>query len=208
MRTFWKWFLVLAVPALLVAADEPSARLIPDDTTIQLILLRQKSVQEDLKLAAEVGKKVLDFTNSEYEAWQNALKLSEEEREQKIKELGKKNQDFLAESLTDGQRKRLRQIMMQVTGLMQLTRPEVVKALDLTEEQQQKAKEMLAEAGKELRDILDAKNREGRNEKLAKLRADVDKNVEALLTDQQKEKAKEVIGERFTGEIVIEEPDK
>jgi hypothetical protein len=207
MLTFWKWALILAVPTLLVAADEPSDQVVPNDTTIQLILLRQKSVQEELKLNAELVTKVLQFTNGEYEAWQNALKLSQDEREQKIKELQKKNQDFLADNFNEGQRKRLRQIMLQVTGLMHLTRPAVVKELNLTEEQQQKFKELQKETGIELQEIIDAKKREGRNEKLAKLRDDIDKKVEAILTDQQKDKVKELVGERFKGAILLEEPE-
>jgi hypothetical protein len=204
MRTL-KWVLVLAVPAMVVAAQqvEPIA---PEGTTIPLILLRQKSVQQELKLTPEVVKKIFEFTNKEYDEEQKAEKLSEKEREQKFQELEKANEKFLADNLTPAQRKRLDQITLQITGLHQLTRPEVVKVLSVTDEQQQKFKEMQKEARKEMEDIIGDKNRETRNEKLAKLRADIDKKVEALLTDKQKAIAKELIGERFKGEIVIEEP--
>jgi Spy/CpxP family protein refolding chaperone len=204
MRTL-KWALVLAFPAALVAAQQPEP-LAPEGTTIQLILLRQKSVQQELKLTPEVIKKIIEFTNKEYEAAQKAEKLSEKEREQKFQELEKANEKFLADNLTAPQRKRLEQVTMQVTGLQQLTRPEVIKALSITEEQQQKFKEMQKEARKELEEIIGAKNREGRNEKLAKLRAEIDKKVLAVLTDKQKEIAKELVGEPFKGEILIEEP--
>jgi hypothetical protein len=201
-----KWVLFLTIPALLVAADQPADKIVPEGTTVQLILLRQKSVQEDLKLSSEVAKGIIDFTNQEYEAWQQALKLSGDEQEQKIKELQQKNEKFLADNLSDAQRKRLGQITMQITGLVQLTRPEVVRALSLTEEQQNKFKEMQKEAGTELQAIIHDTNREGRNEKLAKLRAEIDKKVDAVLTDEQKEKAREVVGEPFKGEILIEGP--
>jgi hypothetical protein len=206
MRPFWTLTLILAIPTVLVAADEPADRLIPDDVTIHLILLRQKSVQDDLKLAPDVCKKILEFTNTEYEAWQNAVKLSDDERDQKMKEMEKKNEDFLTENLTEGQRKRLHQVVIQVTGLIQLTKPEMVKALDLTEEQQQKFKDLQKSARSELLEILDAKSPEGRSDKLAKLRADIDKKVDAVLTDQQREKVKELVGERFEGQIVLEGP--
>jgi hypothetical protein len=204
MRTL-KWVLVLAVPAMVVAAQqvEPIA---PEGTTIQLILLRQKSVQQDLKLTPEVVKKVFEFTDKEYDLALKAEKLSEKDKDQKFQELEKANEKFLADNLSAAQRKRLEQITLQITGLHQLTRPEVVKALGITDEQQQKFKEMQKEARKELEDIIGDKNRAGRNEKLAKLRADIDKKVEAALTDKQKEIAKELVGERFKGEIVIEEP--
>jgi DNA-binding MarR family transcriptional regulator len=204
MRTL-KWVLVLAVPATLVAAQQPEP-IAPEGTTIKLILLRQKSVQQELKLTPEVVKTIFEFTSREYDAEQRAEKLSEKEREQKFQELEKANEKFLADTLTAAQRKRLDQITLQVTGLEQLTRPEVIKVLSITEEQQRKFKEMQKEAHKELEEIIGAK--EGRNEKLAKLRAEIDKKVLAVLTDKQKEIARELVGEPFKGEIVLEEPKK
>jgi hypothetical protein len=204
MQFLWKWTLVLAVPAL-VAADQPAERNYPSPTTVNLILLRQRSVQEDLKVSAELGKKIDEFTNKEYLSFQEALKLGDAEREAKIKELGEANDKFLAENLSEGQRKRLDQIRWQVTGLHQLTKPEVAKLLGLTEEQQQKFKEMHAAALKQLEEVFSA--REGKNEKFAKLRAEIDKKVEAALTEEQKAKARELVGERFTGEITIEAPE-
>jgi hypothetical protein len=183
-------------------ADEP---LVPEGTTVQLILLRQKSVQEELKVSADLAKMIKEFTDKEYEAFQGAVKLNEKEREQKLEELEKANQKFLADNLSAAQRKRLDQIAMQVTGLRQLTRPEVAKVLDLTDEQQKKFADMQKEAAKDFEAIMGDKDRAGRTAKLAKLRADIDKKVEAVLTDKQKEKARELVGEPFKGELVIED---
>jgi Spy/CpxP family protein refolding chaperone len=199
--------LILAVPVLLRAADPPAEPLVPEGATIHLILLRQKSVQEELKLSPELVKKIMEFTNKEHEAFKSALTLSEKEREAKIEELEKTNQKFLDDNLSAAQRKRLDQIHMHVTGLRQLMRPEIAKVLDLTPEQQEKVKAMHADAAKEFEGILEIKNREARHEKVAKLRADIDKKVEALLTDKQKEKAKELVGEPFKGKLEIEDPE-
>jgi hypothetical protein len=200
-----KWVLVLAIPALLAAADQPAEQLVPEGTTIRLILLRQRSVQEELKIDQELAKKIIEFTNKEYEAWQQALKLSDQEREQRLNQLQQENERFLGDNLTADQRKRLDQITMQVAGLQLLTRPEAIRALNLTQEQQQKFKEMQKEARQELESIINDRNREAKNERLAKLRADIDKKVEAVLTDEQKEKCRELVGEPFRGEIVIGE---
>jgi hypothetical protein len=202
-----KWLLVLATPALLVAADQPAEEFVPNDVTVHLILLRQKSVQDELKLSPELIAKILVFTNKEYEACQKAMRLGEKEREAKLEELEKENQKFLTDNLTPAQNKRLDQITMQVTGLQQLTQPKAVKMLNLTEAQQQKFKELQKEARKELEEIIRAKSREGKNEKLAKLRADIDKKVEAVLTPEQKEKARELVGEPFKGKILLEEQE-
>jgi hypothetical protein len=206
MRVSWKWTVVLAVPAL-CAADQPAERAAPTPTTVNLMLLRQKSVQNDLKIDAELGKKIVEFTNMEYEAWKEAQNLGEAERDRKVEELRRANEKFLADNLSEAQRKRLDQIRWQVTGLQQLNKPEVAKLLNLTAEQQRKLKELHDEARTQLEQVFDPKNRESRTEKLAKLREEVDKKVEAVLTDEQKAKAREIVGEPFNGELNFEGPE-
>jgi hypothetical protein len=207
MRTFWKWALVLAVPAVVAAPARPGEEQpAPDATTVSLLLLRQKSVQKELKLSPEVAGKVREFTNKEYADALKAFKLGKEERKAKFDELEEKNKKFLEDNLTAAQRKRLHQIRLQVTALHQLTRPEAAKVLNLTEEQQSKFKEMQKEARKKLVEILGAKDKEERNEELAKLRKEVYKAIGAVLTDEQKTKVKELVGEPFTGELQLEYP--
>jgi hypothetical protein len=202
MRTLWKWALVLAVPAGWAAAQQPDD-IIPDATTVQLLLLRQKSVQNELKLGPDFAKKIVDFTNKEADAYLDALKLKDADSKKKIDELDQANKKFIEDNLTAAQRKRLEQIGLQVTGLHHLTRPEGAKALDLSQEQLNKFKELQKEARKQLEEIIMSK--EGRNEKLAKLRKDVDSKIVAILTDAQKKKAREIVGEPFTGELLFEE---
>jgi Spy/CpxP family protein refolding chaperone len=207
MRTSWKWALALAVPAACVAAAEQPERVVPEGTTIQLLLLRQQSVQEELKVTPEVAKRVAEFTTKESEEYRKALKQGAGDRRAKFEELEKENKKFLEDTLSAAQRKRLEQITLQVSGLQQLTRPEVARVLGLTEEQQSKFKEMQKEARKALVELISSKDREGRNEKLAKLREEVDKKIEAVLTDEQKAKARELVGEPFKGKLVFEEPE-
>jgi hypothetical protein len=204
MRT-WKWVLVLTAPVLCVAAAQQVERHPPERTTIELLLLRQKSVQQELKLSPEVAKKAVEFTHKQHETFSGVLKLVAEERKQKLEELEKENRKFLDDNLTPEQRKRRFQITLQVTGLHELNRPEAARALNLTEEQQQKFRELQKEHRKELAEIIHPKGREGRNEKLAKLREDTHNKIRAILTDEQKEKVRELVGEPFKGEIVFEE---
>jgi hypothetical protein len=206
MRTL-TWVLVLAVPVVWVAAARPQERSVPERTTIELLLLRQKSVQQELKVSAEVTKKVVDFTNKQREAFGEALKLGAEERKQKLMELAKENKQFLDDNLTPAQRKRLFEITLQVTGLHELNRPEVAKALNLTEEQQQKFKDLQTEHRKQLVAIFQSKERESRNEKLAKLREATHNKIRDILTDEQKAKVRELLGEPFRGAILIEEDE-
>jgi hypothetical protein len=206
MRT-WKWVLVLAVPVLVVAAARSQERSVPERTTIELLLLRQKSVQQELKVSPELAQKVAEFTNKQRAAFGEALKLGAEERKQKLMEMAKENKQFLDDNLAPAQRKRLLEITLQVTGLHELNRPEVATALNLTDEQQQKFKDLQKEHRKQLMEIFQSKERESRNEKLAKLREDTRNKVRAILTDEQKAKVMELLGEPFRGEIVIEEDE-
>jgi hypothetical protein len=207
MRTIRKWVLVLAVPALWVAVARPQERFVPEGTTLELILLRQKSVQEELKLSHEVVKKVMVFTQKQHDAFWQALKGGKEGRKQKLMELDKQDKQFLADNLTAEQRKRLGQITLQLTGLIELNRPEAARVLNLTEEQQQKFKDLQKEHRKELVEIILPKGKEGRNEKLAKLREETRDKIRAILTDEQKAKVRELVGEPFTGRIVFEEDE-
>jgi hypothetical protein len=205
MRTIRKWLLVLAIPALWAATARPQERFVPEGTTLELILLRQKSVQKELKLSPETIKKVMEFTTKQHDAFWEALKGGKEGRKQKLLELDKEDKQFLADNLTPEQRKRLTQITLQLTGLIELNRPEVARLLNLTEEQQQKFKELQKEHRRELVEIILPKGREGRNEKLAKLREDTRNKIRAILRVEQKVTVRELVGEPFKGEIVFEE---
>jgi Spy/CpxP family protein refolding chaperone len=209
MRTFFTLVLALAVPAGFAAAEEKTAPIAPETTTSQLLLLRQKSVQKELKLDEDTVKKIMEFTNKEADEYGKALKdLKGKERAAKFEELEKANKKFLEDNLSADQRKRLEQVTLQVTGLYQLGRKEVAKALDLTEEQQTKFEEMQKETRKALREILTSSDdRAAKTEKLAKLREENKKKIMAVLTDEQKAKVKEIVGEPFKGEIVFEEPE-
>jgi hypothetical protein len=207
MHTYLKWVLVLALPTGLVMAAGSDELNVAESTTIQLLLLRQKSVQKDLKLAPDVARKIVTFTNQEAEAFKKALKLSKEEREKKFAELEKRNRKFIQDNLTAAQRTRLRQIAVQVTGLRHLTRPEVAKRLGLSKKQQKTFREMRKAARTKLEGILEIKDREERNSKLAKLRAEINKKIESVLTAKQKAKARALVGKRFKGKIEIEEPE-
>ena len=65
MRTLFTSVLVLALPAGFAAAQEKTGPIAPETTTAQLLLLRQKSVQKELKLTDDAAKKIMEFTIKE-----------------------------------------------------------------------------------------------------------------------------------------------
>jgi Spy/CpxP family protein refolding chaperone len=207
MRTFMKWTVVLLVSAVFGATARPAEPVVPEGTTVKLLLLRQKSVQKELELTPEAIKKILDFTEAQSEAAQKTADLGEAARKEAFEKLLKQNDKFLTDNLNAKQSKRLDQIMMQFTALTQLTKPEMVKELKLTDEQVKKFKDMQTEARKALADLIDAKERKGKSEKFAKVRAETRTKILAVLTDEQKAKVGEIAGKPFEGEIVFEEAD-
>ena len=205
MRTFWKWAVVLAVPAVWVAAAWSQEQYPPEGTTVKLLLLRQKSVQKELGVSADVAKKITEFTEHQSEAFGKAVGLAEGERKKAIAHLAEENKKFLADTLNARQGTRLDQLYLQFTAPYQLTRPEVAKALNLTEDQQKKFKDLHTEYRTQLRDILFGKDTEGRAEKYAKLREKTRDKIQSILTEKQQAQAREAVGPPFMGKIVFEE---
>jgi hypothetical protein len=200
-----KWVLVLALPAVCVAAAQPAETVVPSGTVVKLILLRQQSVQEELKVSPDLTKKIREFTNKQYEAARAAMKLTKEETAKKVKQLAAENKQFLVDNLKPEQRKRLQQIAMQFTGLRYLTRKSYAQKLNLTPDQVSKFKKLAKDARKSVVKLFSAKDRAGLSEKFAKLHAETRAKVRGILTPAQKAKVKEIVGERFKGKIVFEE---
>jgi hypothetical protein len=207
MANFWKCAVALVLPAVLLTTAQAQERVVPDGTTVKLLLLRQKSVQEELKLSAAKTKEVLEFTQGQSDAARKAAGLAKDERREAFKKLGAQNRRFLASVLTEKQSKRLDQITMQFTALTQLTKAETARELKLTDAQQEKLKALQTKARKALTALLLSKDREGRNERFAKLRERTRTQILAVLTDDQKAKVREMAGAPFKGEIVFEEPE-
>jgi hypothetical protein len=208
MRTFMKWAVVLLVPAVLGVTARSAEPDVPEGTTIKLLLLRQKSVQKELELAADVAQKIATFTSAQAEAAGKALELGEAARKEAFEKLAKQNDKFLTDTLSAKQGKRLDQIVMQFAALTYLTKPETAKELKLSDDQVKKFKDLQTEARKALVDLIQAKDPPaGKSAKLAKLREEARTKILAVLTDEQKAKVREIAGPPFDGEIVFEEPE-
>ena len=205
MRHFSKWVVVLLVPAIWVATARSQEQIVPTGTTVKLLLLRQKSVQKELKIGADKAKKISEFTNKQSEAARKASGMGVGKVKKAFAKLTKENKQFLASTLTEKQNKRLDQITMQFAALTLLTSPPMAKKLSLTEAQREKLGALQKKARKELVDLLTSKDREGINAKFAKLRDKASESILALLTDDQKTKVRELAGPPFKGEIVFEE---
>jgi hypothetical protein len=207
MRTFVRWAVVLIVTAVFGATARAAEPAVPEGTTVKLLLLRQKSVQKELELDADVVKKIMAFTDKQSEAVKKVLELDGAARKEAFEKLATENEKFLTDTLNAKQSKRLDQITMQFSALTQLTKPEMIKELKLGDDQVKTFKDMQVEARKALADLIGSKDRTGKTEKFAKLREETRTKVLAVLTDEQKAKVREITGPPFEGEIVFEEPE-
>jgi hypothetical protein len=165
-------------------------------------LLQMEVVQKDLNLdqeqidkAKKIGTEVREKYASEFGGLRD---LSQEERREKMQELGKKVNDetmaALGSVLKPEQMDRLKQIQLQQRGSQALTDPEVQKALKLTDEQKEKIKTINDDAAKERSGIGRG---EGAAEKMMALRKDTNDKVMAVLTDEQKETWKTMTGKHI-----------
>jgi Spy/CpxP family protein refolding chaperone len=176
-------------------------------------LLRNKSVQEELKLSEDQVKKItttMEEINKKHQEERDELQnLEGEERAEKGRALFQKINDEttkgLAGILTPDQEKRLKQIQLQVRGAQAFTEAEVQKTLNLTDEQKDKIKTIGEDARKQMGEIFQPGGdpQEGRK-KMTALRKETMDNIMATLNDQQKASWKEMTGAPF--EMKMEGP--
>ncbi|HEV3005281.1 MAG TPA: hypothetical protein VGX78_12515 [Pirellulales bacterium] len=206
MRKFFETALALAilVPWASAAplADE-NVKLVPEEGAVEIMLLRQPSVQKELKLTDGEAEKILSHANKQWKAAHEASKLEEPARDKKFVEMTKENERFLDETLEKEQRKRLDQITLQVAGLLCVTRPNVASKLALTDEQKKRAAQFQQEARAEMEALIHTESDETKQEKLRELRQTSRKRLLDLLTDKQEATWKELTGEPFHGEILF-----
>jgi Spy/CpxP family protein refolding chaperone len=167
-----------------------------------VMLLGQKSVQEELKLSDDQAKQVKELVDKQREAFQGFGDLSQEERRTKMQEMAKTNNEAVAKILKPEQAKRFKQIALQQQvrfGLaFVLNNPEVAKELKISDDQKGKLEEIRNKAREETQGL--GFDEEGRNKRQEVTKATNEK-VMGVLTAEQKAKLKEMQGEPFKGEI-------
>jgi hypothetical protein len=115
--------------------------------------------------------------------------------------MGRKHQvAFLSQLLRPQQVTRLRQIILQRQGGLALNNNQTAQELGLTESQRQKADAVLEKLTDKLNRARNVRGPEGRKQ-TEEAREAAGKELLGLLTPEQQNRWKELIGEPFTGEI-------
>lgn len=192
MRLTWNRLAVFVVAMIAVAPvlAQPGG---PGGGRFQLDLtnlLQNKSVQEELKLTEEQTAKVKDLVDS--------IRKKVQEATSKIAAETIKGGNVL----TEAQVKRLMQIEVQQLGVNALARESIQKELGLSDAQVTKIKGEMEGMTKSLTDLRkdigkDFKNFKKMQEEGAKIRTATEEKLSGILTDSQKTKFLEMIGEKF-----------
>ncbi|QJW93690.1 hypothetical protein [Frigoriglobus tundricola] len=211
MRTFGKWTLAIGLLVMGVSgvrSEEPTKKkIIAEEGAVELMLLRQESVQSELKLTKDQVEKIDTFSDGQWKKLQEIHKTGGDKAHAEFEELGKANRKFVHDTLKPEQHKRLVQIGLQVAGLIWVLDPHVSKELAITEAQKAKITELHKAAHKEVEEVIHSADKSKRTEKMADLRKVHRKQLLEVLTDDQKAKWKELAGEPFKGQFHFAELD-
>ncbi len=160
-----------------------------------LMLLGMDQVREALGIVDDQAKELDDLGNDMRQEmrdmFQNFGDMSAEERQQKMQELNDSYQAKTDQVLLPNQQDRLKQIMLQQrtrgrNGVADaFSDDSIAKELGITADQKEKLKDAAEKAQKEM------------EEKVAQLRKDMEDQVLSVLTDDQREKYKKMVGEPF-----------
>jgi hypothetical protein len=138
----------------------------------------------------------------------NFQDMSDEEREQFFAEMreraekrAKEDKEKLADILMLPQLERLGQIALQIQGVGALANAEVAEKIGLDDKQVKTIQTEIQEAANGMRDkireMFTGGDREGMREKIESLRKEIDEQVLAKLTDEQRKQFEELKGEPF-----------
>jgi hypothetical protein len=186
------------------------SRFFGDNFSVGVSLLSIEKVQGELKLsgdqigtATKVGEKLSQDRRALYED------LSREERRERGSELRIKAAEIsyaavmqIAETMDDAQKKRWREITLQVRGAAALAEERMAKRMELTEEQVKKLNDLTAKQREKMREAFRQSqgqdlSREERIKQFTAMVAETNKQRLAVLTDEQRAKFNEQQGEKF-----------
>ncbi len=166
-------------------------------------LLMMEEVQTELKMTdeqksqtAEINEK---FTVGRHDLFAKVTKESGE-RAGRVDELEKQARESIAKLLDVAQEKRLKELLLQVNGAVELSNKEVSEALQITKDQQKKLAEIRRESAKTRQKAL--ANFDGdRMAKSLDLHRKADAKLLRVLTDDQRKQFEKMQGKKLAIEI-------
>ena len=209
MRKFVGMPLVLGLLVMAVGtASSQDGRGLRQELISGFMLLGQESVQKDLKLSDDQIKDVEAAQAKMNKNWLELRDLDQEDRTKKLSSASVEGERTITEILKPEQIERFQEINRQQEGLYQTVEAKdgvVAAALKLTDDQKEKIQTIGEGLVTEMRESFKAADG-GQNKLTAKmqaLRQSGDEKVMSLLTEGQRSKWKELIGQPFYGELTF-----
>ena len=227
MKQLAKWFLVAAFAVVAAggaqAQRQPGGGMMRAPTPLQVILLtnevlqkelavtddQKKALKEPMDKAAELTKKMQDLRTP-------GAQPDQAKMQEMLKEMTAFNDEVktkVDKSLDDKQKKRMKQIEVQMMGMGAFSNEEVVKSLKITDDQKTKFKTVADDFAKERGDLQKEYGMGGRpmqgaarpdpekvaeyTKKLKTLTGDSFAKAAKELTADQSKNWKEMVGETF-----------
>ncbi|MFO1003266.1 MAG: hypothetical protein U0936_23270 [Planctomycetaceae bacterium] len=163
-------------------------------------LLTIKEVQDELKLNEDQLKELVGDARTLNQNIQPELRIASRSRDGNafadLNKRIKEREQPLMDKLTDEQKKRLVQLNYQRLGVQALKHVDVRNELQVTDEQMAAYEKVRSEM-QDVRSISSIRNREEATSKLKESKERFEKALDAILTDDQKQKLKEMRGEPF-----------
>lgn len=166
-------------------------------------LLRRPEVQAELKLTDDQKTKVTEMLQklreSQQARFQDLRDASPEERQKIMTDMQAEQMKQVNAILNTDQQKRFKEISLQQQGYSALAQPAVADELKLTDDQKSKLKDILQKQQESMREIFQSAggDRAAAQEKMQTLRKETDDKIAALLTDDQKNQWKAMLGSPF-----------
>ena len=193
------------------ASEQAPTQDVPEETRRKLthelgsaFLVFRNKVQEELKLTKEqkiqLEQHLGELLPDAMQFFQKITGLNPEDREQELRAYREKSHKNMAvvlkDTLNEGQRTRLRQLELQREGLF--GDGESWKELQITDEQRKQFVAVIRPMQKKIQTLLEEVQKGGKPDeirpKVLKMRAELQGQLEALLTDAQKKQWKEMLG--------------
>jgi Spy/CpxP family protein refolding chaperone len=166
-------------------------------------LLRRPEVQAELKLTDDQKTKVTEMLQklreSQQARGQDLRDASPEERQKIMAAVQAEQMKQVNAILNTDQQKRFKEISLQQQGYSALAQPAVADELKLTDDQKSKLKDIVQHQQEAMREIFQSAggDRAAAQEKMQTLRKETDDKIAALLTDDQKNNWKAMLGGPF-----------
>jgi Spy/CpxP family protein refolding chaperone len=169
-------------------------------------LLLNKSVQDELKLTDDQKSSLTKIQTKQREEMKKAFESGDKEKMreafQTIQQESNKEIAKVANTLSADQKKRFKQIRVQVGGLAAFSDPEIAKDLNLTDKQKEEIKGIDEDTRRDIGEIFkdaqgDRERMQAAQQKIQKVRADATAKALKSLSEEQQTKYKELTGPKF-----------